>query len=570
MNNARNTAPDLGKFHGRRIAVTGATGMLGSHLVAELLRAGYTDITLPVRDAARIAVTEAALRRLGVHAPEGALKIIETPLTDPVRLDEKVRDIDTVFNCAARIMSGDMTTEQLIANNVAIARSVTNWCLTTGVRKLIHVSSISALGNPTGPGLPVTEECDPESVTDYAAYGQSKYYSEQEVRRGAAAGLPTVIVSPGVILGEGDTTSNNSAALIPAISCGQPFYTEGLMSYVDVRDVARAMVLLDAAPQAVGERFILSAGDLSYRELIIRLYANRHRTASDTRPGRHTGEPRQRPADDTLRRFKDNEVLRLHLYAAPRNGGTGGRSLPKQKKEERGMTNISVIIVAGGSGTRMGAAVPKQFLPLEEEETILEATLRRFLAALPDSEIVVVLPAAETERWREICRQRGISETHRLCSGGATRFESVRNGIAALGPCDYIAVHDGVRPLVTERLIHTCVATAERYGTAVPAIRPADSFRRVDATTGKSRPVDRETLRAVQTPQVFRADLLRRAYKADYRPEFTDDASVVEANGEQVTLCEGERTNIKITSPADLLIARILRHAGDGKETDSL
>ena len=223
------------------------------------------------------------------------------------------------------------------------------------------------------------------------------------------------------------------------------------------------------------------------------------------------------------------------------------------------MTNISVIIVAGGSGTRMGAAVPKQFLPLEEEETILEATLRRFLAALPDSEIVVVLPAAETERWREICRQRGISETHRLCSGGATRFESVRNGIAALGPCDYIAVHDGVRPLVTERLIHTCVATAERYGTAVPAIRPADSFRRV-----------RETLRAVQTPQVFRADLLRRAYKADYRPEFTDDASVVEANGEQVTLCEGERTNIKITSPADLLIARILRHAGDGKETDSL
>ena len=99
---------------------------------------------------------------------------------------------------------------------------------------------------------------------------------------------------------------------------------------------------------------------------------------------------------------------------------------------------------------------------------------------------------------------------------------------------------------------------------------PADSFRKVDATTGKSRPVDRETLRAVQTPQVFRADLLRRAYKADYRPEFTDDASVVEANGEQVTLCEGERTNIKITSPADLLIARILRHAGDGKETDSL
>ncbi|MFR7707997.1 MAG: 2-C-methyl-D-erythritol 4-phosphate cytidylyltransferase [Alistipes inops] len=154
-----------------------------------------------------------------------------------------------------------------------------------------------------------------------------------------------------------------------------------------------------------------------------------------------------------------------------------------------------------------------------------------------------------------------------MLRGNALRIGPERNRSARSS--DYIAVHDGVRPLVTERLIRW-----RRNGgtvrTAVPAIRPADSFRRVDATTGKSRPVDRETLRAVQTPQVFRADLLRRAYKADYRPEFTDDASVVEANGEQVTLCEGERTNIKITSPADLLIARILRHAGDGKETDSL
>lgn len=113
-----------------------------------------------------------------------------------------------------------------------------------------------------------------------------------------------------------------------------------------------------------------------------------------------------------------------------------------------------------------------------------------------------------------------------------------------------------------------------RNGGTVRDGRPRHTPRRFvpegRCDAGKSRPVDRETLRAVQTPQVFRADLLRRAYKADYRPEFTDDASVVEANGEQVTLCEGERTNIKITSPADLLIARILRHAGDGKETDSL
>jgi nucleoside-diphosphate-sugar epimerase len=266
--NEEPTAPSADGFYGRRIAVTGATGMLGSHLVAELLRAGYDDITLPVRNASRIAATEATLRRLGVHAPQGALKVIETPLTDPDLLAEKLPGIDTVFNCAARIMSDDMTAAQLIDNNVAIARSVTRWCLATGVRKLIHVSSISALGNPPAPDLPVTERCEPESVTDYAAYGQSKYYSEQEVWQGAATGLPTIVLLPGVILGEGDATGNNSAALIPAISCGQPFYTDGLMSYVDVRDVAKAMVLLDAAPQAPGERFILSAGDMSYRELI--------------------------------------------------------------------------------------------------------------------------------------------------------------------------------------------------------------------------------------------------------------------------------------------------------------
>ena len=220
------------------------------------------------------------------------------------------------------------------------------------------------------------------------------------------------------------------------------------------------------------------------------------------------------------------------------------------------MTNISVIIVAGGSGTRMGAAVPKQFLPLEEEETILEATLRRFLAALPDSEIVVVLPAAETERWREICRQRGISETHRLCSGGATRFESVRNGIAALGPCDYIAVHDGVRPLVSREIIERATEDARTYGAVIPVVRPIDSMRRIDRDG--SRIVDRSLYRIVQTPQVFRADILRNAYARPFDERFTDDASVVEAAGQPVYLCEGSYENIKITTPVDMLTAEAL------------
>ncbi len=255
-------------FLARPVAVTGATGMVGSHLVAELLRAGYRNITLAVRRTSRVAAVRATLQRLGVAEPEGALHIVETELDDPEQLAARMPYTDTVFNCAARIMSGRLSPQELIANNVAIARGVTGWCLRSGVRKLIHISSISALGDPADPADPVTEECEPDDITRYAAYGQSKYYAEQEIRRGAAAGLPVITVLPGVILGEGDSAAGNSAALIPAISCGQPFYTNGLMAYVDVRDVVRALVLLDSRDDAPGQRFILSAGDLSYRRLI--------------------------------------------------------------------------------------------------------------------------------------------------------------------------------------------------------------------------------------------------------------------------------------------------------------
>ena len=219
-----------------------------------------------------------------------------------------------------------------------------------------------------------------------------------------------------------------------------------------------------------------------------------------------------------------------------------------------------VIIVAGGSGQRMGSPVPKQFLLLHDGCTVLEATLRRFADTLPDSEIVVILPASETERWQTICRERGSMPPHRLCTGGATRFESVRNGLAALGPCDLIAVHDGVRPLVSGALIRTCIATAAACGTAIPAVRPVDSFRAVEGSG--SRIVDRDTLRAVQTPQTFRADLLRAAYGQSCSASFTDDASVVEAAGTPVTLCEGDKYNIKLTTPEDLVLARLLCEAG--------
>lgn len=217
---------------------------------------------------ARIAVTEAALRRLGVHAPEGALKIIETPLTDPVRLDEKVRDIDTVFNCAARIMSGDMTTEQLIANNVAIARSVTNWCLTTGVRKLIHVSSISALGNPTGPRPPCHGGVRPRKRDGLCGLRTEQILLRTGSTPGCGGRTPDRYRFAGRHTRRGRYNRQQQRGAHPR----HQLRTALLYRRADVlrRCTRRSEghVLLDAAPQAVGERFILSAGDLSYRELI--------------------------------------------------------------------------------------------------------------------------------------------------------------------------------------------------------------------------------------------------------------------------------------------------------------
>lgn len=256
------------EFLARKIAVTGATGMVGSHLVAALVTAGYTDITLLVHNAKHLSNLYLTLGRLHVEVPKVFFTVVETDLDRHEALEGKLKDVDTLFNCAARIMSGDMTPEQLIEHNLSIARTIVNWCVSSGVRKLIHVSSIAALGETNDPAIAVDETSEPTSVEHYSAYGRSKYYSEQEVWRGAAEGLEVVVVSPAVILGEGDAKGNNSAALIPFVSSGIPFYTMGIMSYVDVRDVAQAMVLLDGIPQASGERFLLAAGSLSYKELI--------------------------------------------------------------------------------------------------------------------------------------------------------------------------------------------------------------------------------------------------------------------------------------------------------------
>lgn len=223
---------------------------------------------------------------------------------------------------------------------------------------------------------------------------------------------------------------------------------------------------------------------------------------------------------------------------------------------------VGIVVVAGGSGSRMGAAMPKQFLDIAGRP-VLVRTLERMHAALPDSQIVVVLPEAHVELWQECYEKAACKVEHTIALGGATRFDSVASGIAALNnDCTLIAVHDGVRPLLSVEMIRRGVECAAESGAAVPVIAVVDSIREVDEQC-TSHAVDRSRLRAVQTPQVFRADLLKEAYEAigarlEDRSKATDDASVVEMYGHAVALYEGEPQNLKLTTPTDLSVAEII------------
>lgn len=216
----------------------------------------------------------------------------------------------------------------------------------------------------------------------------------------------------------------------------------------------------------------------------------------------------------------------------------------------------TILIVAGGRGTRMGGDRPKQFLPLAGRPVLMH-TIDAFARWDATADIVLVLPADQRADWQRLCDAYTFRRPHRVADGGETRFHSVRNGLRATDTDGLIAVHDGVRPFVSASVIAACFAAAERYGAAVPVVPMIESVRMVDAD-GCSRPVDRERLRVVQTPQVFRADILRAAYRRDYEPHFTDDASVVEAAGMSVRLVSGNRENIKLTTPMDLAVAERL------------
>ena len=235
------------------VAVTGATGMVGGELSRRLAAQG-AHLRLVVRDKGR------------VHGVPGA-EIVECSLTNPVELVEAFVGVDMVFNCAAQVSFRFGDDEKMVSTNTDIASHVVNGCIDAGVGRLVHVSSIAALGAPSCGGC-VDESCFPDSINGWNGYSLSKYYSENEVWRGCKAGLKPVIVNPSVILGPGNWKGEGSAALFAVLSSGIPFYTEGSTGFVDVRDVVDAMIDLSLEENAVGKRFILSAANLSFRGFI--------------------------------------------------------------------------------------------------------------------------------------------------------------------------------------------------------------------------------------------------------------------------------------------------------------
>jgi 2-C-methyl-D-erythritol 4-phosphate cytidylyltransferase len=223
----------------------------------------------------------------------------------------------------------------------------------------------------------------------------------------------------------------------------------------------------------------------------------------------------------------------------------------------KGFMKKYAVIVAGGSGSRMGASRPKQFLLLNGKP-VLWHTIEAFSAAYDDMQIVLVLPSGFLEEGQQIVHTSSTPSRIKIIAGGATRFHSVKNGLAHAADDAIIFVHDAVRCLITPVLIRNCYEQALQKGSAIPAIAVTDSIRMI--VEGKSRIVDRNALRAVQTPQTFKAEIILPAFEQEYDPVFTDEASVVEAAGTDIFLIEGEKENIKITLPADMLLAeQVLR-----------
>lgn len=209
-----------------------------------------------------------------------------------------------------------------------------------------------------------------------------------------------------------------------------------------------------------------------------------------------------------------------------------------------------VIIVAGGRGLRMGSDVPKQFLPIGGRPVLMR-TIERFREYSERLKIILVLPKEQQDYWEQLCKEYGFNIDYQLANGGETRFHSVSNGLALIGDDEAgtVAIHDGVRPFVSLSVIGSCYDAARTYGAAIPVTPVVETLRHVNGST-----VPRSDYRLVQTPQTFNIQLLKKSYRQPYCDAFTDDASVAEHAGYKIHTVEGNRENIKITTPFDMIV----------------
>jgi len=216
------------------------------------------------------------------------------------------------------------------------------------------------------------------------------------------------------------------------------------------------------------------------------------------------------------------------------------------------------VVVAGGKGTRMGSPVPKQFLPFLGKPLLCYA-LEAFAKAMPGIKLILVLPANQLKSAEIVLKSYLGGINVMVTEGGETRFHSVQNGLRKINNDGVVFVHDGARPLLSNDLVHRCYAQALEKGSAIPAIAVTESVRVME--NGHSKPVNRDDLRIIQTPQTFRTEIILPAFQQPWQPSFTDEATVVEANGTEVFLIDGLQDNIKITFPEDMIIAEVLLKA---------
>lgn len=219
--------------------------------------------------------------------------------------------------------------------------------------------------------------------------------------------------------------------------------------------------------------------------------------------------------------------------------------------------NKAAVLVAGGKGSRMGGPVPKQYLPIGGKPVLMH-TIEKFYQADPNTFLILVLPESDFSKWKNLCDEYKFSLDHHVISGGTSRFQSVKNGLNAIPFHDgLVAIHDGVRPFVKKEVINESFAQAEKSGSAIPVVDLKDSLRKVKGN-GVSEFQDRQFFRLVQTPQTFQISKIKMAFEVNELPQFTDDATVYEHQGWELSLIQGNPENIKITTPEDLEYANFL------------